>query len=40
MSNWTLVTLTSTEQLISSNWYPKAATANLTLDSTQQTQDT
>jgi hypothetical protein len=37
---WTPVTLNSTEPLISSNWYPKTATTNLSLDSTQQTQDT
>ena len=40
LANWTEFLLTSTEPLISSNWYPKTATINLSLDSTQQAQDT
>jgi hypothetical protein len=40
MSAWTPMTLTSTKQLVSNAWYPKTATVNLSLNSTQQAQDT
>jgi hypothetical protein len=40
LASWTPVTMTSTEALTVSNWYAKTATTNLSLDSTQQAQDT
>jgi hypothetical protein len=40
LTNWTPITFTSSEQLISSSWYPKNASTNLSLDSTQQATDT
>jgi hypothetical protein len=40
LASWMALTLTSPETLVSSNWYPKSASANLSIDSPQQAQDT
>jgi hypothetical protein len=40
LTNWTPVTFTSAEPLVANSWYPKTAHTTLSIDSTQQTQDT